>query len=178
MTDSPIYSETVSSKKTGTLFIGLTLLFFMLHVRRMLRGGRGILTALFFGLGAFFFFYALNYRTLVILLTPEHLKLKFGLFTWNIPLDNIKDGRLDDLPLLMEMGGAGIHFMSIRKRYRASFNFLEHPRVVVALKQKWGPVQDISFSTRRPEELLQLLQVKIAAKGSRRKSKKGRRLEY
>mgnify|MGYP000900013350 CR=1 FL=1 len=33
----------------------------------------------------------------------------------------------------LRYGGAGIHFMSIRGRYRASFNFLEYPRVVIAL---------------------------------------------
>lgn len=58
----------------------------------------------------------------------------------------------------MRMGGAGIHFMSIRKRYRASFNFLEYPRVVIAFKRKVGPVQDISFSTRQPEKVIRLIQ--------------------
>jgi hypothetical protein len=48
--------------------------------------------------------------------------------------------------------------MFIRRRYRASFNFLEHPRVVIALRQKAGPVQDISFSTCQPTELLRALQ--------------------
>jgi len=62
------------------------------------------------------------------------------------------------------MGGAGIHFMMIRKRYRASFNFLEYPRVVIALKRKVGPVQDISFSTRRPDDVLRLIREAVSAK--------------
>jgi hypothetical protein len=37
------------------------------------------------------------------------------------------------------------------------FNFLEHPRVVIALKQKKGPVRDIAFSTRHLEEVMQLI---------------------
>ena len=37
------------------------------------------------------------------------------------------------------------------------FNFLEHPRVVVGMKRKRGPVQEIAFTTRHPEEVLQLL---------------------
>jgi hypothetical protein len=53
--------------------------------------------------------------------------------------------------------------MLIRKRYRASFNFLEHPRVVIALKRKVGPVRDISFSTRRPDDVLRLIQEVISA---------------
>jgi hypothetical protein len=58
----------------------------------------------------------------------------------------------------MKYGGAGIHFMFIRDRYRASFNFLEYPRVVIAFKKKVGPVRDISFSTRKPEDVIQLIQ--------------------
>jgi len=44
--------------------------------------------------------------------------------------------------------------MFVDGRYRASFNFLDHPRVVVALKHPAGLVRDISFSTRRPEEII------------------------
>ena len=53
--------------------------------------------------------------------------------------------------------------MSIRKRYRASFNFLEYPRVVIALRKKVWLVQDISFSTHRPEDVIQLIQEAISA---------------
>jgi hypothetical protein len=48
--------------------------------------------------------------------------------------------------------------MMVNERYRASFNFLEYPRVVVALKRKRGPVQDVSFSTRQPEPVMSLIQ--------------------
>jgi hypothetical protein len=66
----------------------------------------------------------------------------------------------------MRLGGAGIHFMVIENRYRASFNFLEYPRVVIALKRKKGPVRDISFSTRHPEELLQRLRDSVSARNA------------
>ena len=144
----------------------LTLLFFTLLIRHVKTGRRGIRAAVFFCLSGFFFFYALNFRTLFIRLTSKSLKLTFGIFTWKVPLDNIADSRLDDIPLLLRMGGAGIHFMSIRKRYRASFNFLEHPRVVVAFKKKAGPVQEISFSTRQPDDVLRLIQEAVSAKSA------------
>jgi hypothetical protein len=111
-----------------------------------------------------FFFYSINYRTLVIRLTPESLVLKFGIFIWTIPLDNIAGGSLDEIPALMKYGGAGIHFMMVGKRYRASFNFLEYPRLVIELERKAGPVREISFSTRLPEELLKLMQETAAAR--------------
>jgi hypothetical protein len=38
------------------------------------------------------------------------------------------------------------------------FNFLEHPRVLIALKVKKGLVRDIAFSTRQPGEVMRLIQ--------------------
>ena len=163
MTDVLIYTERVSSNRTEALFVAFTLLFFTLLFRRLNAGGLDILAAVFFCLFVFFFFYSINYRTLIIHLTSKFLRLKFGIFTWNVPSNNVEDSCLDDVPLLMRMGGAGIHFMSIRKRYRASFNFLEHPRVVIAFKRKVGPVRDISFSTRHPEDVQRLIQEAVYA---------------
>ena len=164
MTDNLIYEERVSSNRTEALFSGFTILFLMLLIWRVSTGSSDILSAAFFFFFVFFFFHSVNYRTLIIRLTPESLKLKFGIFTWTIPLDNVGECRIDDLPMLMRYGGAGIHFMVIRKRYRASFNFLEHPRVVIALNRKVGIVRDISFSTRRPDDLIQLLQNAVSAR--------------
>lgn len=91
-------------------------------------------------------------------LSMEALELSFGVFTWRIPLKDISRIRPDDdLPLFMKYGGAGIHFLYVRGRYRASFNFLEHSRVVIELKRKTEPVSDVSFSTRRPGEIIRLV---------------------
>jgi len=164
MVDNLIYSEKVSSKKTELLFIALTIIFFMLFFWRSRVGSLDFSAYLFLFFFCFFIFYSLNYRTLIIRLTEESLKLSFGVFTWTVPLDNFYDCRVDDIPMSMRMGGAGIHFMFARRRYRASFNFLEHPRVVVELRRKVGLVRDISFSTRNPDELIQLIQQAISAK--------------
>ena len=107
---------------------------------------------------AIFLFYSINFIYLDILITSKSLKLKFGVFHWTIHLDNIENAQLDQIPVFMRLGGAGVHFMFIRNRYRVSFNFLEYPRVVVALKDKKGPVQDVSFSTRNADRLIKLLQ--------------------
>lgn len=153
-----IYNERVTSRKTEVLFVVLTILFLVLSIWRLIAGGLELLAVVFLFLFAFFLFYSVNYRTLIIQLTPGSLKLRFGIFTWTVPLDNIEACRLDHIPVLMRMGGAGIHFMLIRRRYRASFNFLEHPRVVIAFKRRVGPVRDISFSTRRPDDVVRLIQ--------------------
>jgi hypothetical protein len=166
--DDLTYDERVTSNWTLMLFLGLTILFLMLFVWRVGAGGPGVLAVVFFIFFCFFLFYSVNYRTLRIHLNRQALKLKFGIFTWTVPLDNVAGCQLDELPVLMKYGGAGIHFMTVRKRYRASFNFLEHPRVVIELERKAGPVQDISFSTRQPEKILALIQRAVSArKGTR-----------
>jgi hypothetical protein len=153
-----VYTERLSSKWTTALFAALTILFLALFAWRV--GGAGIeaLAVVLLVLALVFFFYTLNYRVLRIELTRRELVLTFGLFKWRLPLENIAAYQLDQVPFVMRYGGAGIHFMLIRGRYRASYNFLEYPRVVVALRRKAGPVCDLSFSTRRPDELLRCLQ--------------------
>ena len=163
MTDNLIYEERVSSNRTEVLFLALTLLFFWLLIWRVNASGPDLLAAAFCTLFSLFLFYSVNYRTLLIRLTSQSLMLTFGIFTWTVPVDNVEECRLDEIPLLMRWGGAGIHFMRIRKRYRASFNFLEYPRVVIAFRRKIGLVRDISFSTRRPEEFTRLIQEAVYA---------------
>lgn len=157
------YSERISSNKTEALFLSLMILFLLLFIWRVNAGILDGLSAIFLFFLSLFFFYSVNFRTLIIRLTAESLKLTFGIFKWTVPIDNIENCCLDEIPLLMRMGGAGIHFMVIRKRYRASFNFLEYPRVVIAFKRKAGPVRDISFSTRYPDDVLRLIKEAINA---------------
>ncbi|HOU13247.1 MAG TPA: hypothetical protein PKZ84_09015 [Anaerolineae bacterium] len=166
MDNNTTYTEKVSSSRTEILFIVLALFFLLLFVWRVSAVGFGILAVVFLVFCGFFAFYALNYRTLIVQLSAEFLTLKFGVFTWKIPLEHIEACALDDISL-WRIGGARIHFSFIRGRYRAMFNFLEHPRVVVRLKTKKGAVQDVAFSTRQPERVLQLLQEAVSARQPR-----------
>jgi hypothetical protein len=150
-----LHAERLSSKKTEALFLGLALATLLLALWRQSVAGGTLATLLFAGF-LFFLFYALNYRTLTIRLTRDELRLRFGLFRWTISLDNVERCFLDETSL-RRVGGAGIHFSSFEGRYRAMFNFLEYPRVVVALKQKRGPVREVAFSTREPEEIVALI---------------------
>jgi hypothetical protein len=152
--DEVIYSEIVSSKKTELLFLVLTFGFMLLSISRLIVGRLDALTIVWIAFFLIFCFYSINYRTLIIRLTKSYLKLRFGIFSWTISIDNIESISIDVLPPIMKYGGAGIHFMTIRNRYRASFNFLEYPRVVIRLKRKQGLVKDISFSTKQPSDIL------------------------
>lgn len=159
-TGPDLYREQLSSGRTEALFGGLSAAGLLLFARRMSRNGIGGWAIAFFLMFAMFFFYTLNYRTLKIRLNEDALRLKFGIFEWAIPVSNIASCAPDYVPL-QRIGGAGIHFTSIDGRYRAMFNFLEYPRLVVGLKQKQGPVRDVVFSTQRPDALMSLIRNRI-----------------
>jgi hypothetical protein len=133
------------------------MLFLSMLVWRVRVAGIGVVSIVFLCLFGFFLFYWLNYRTLIIRITPVSLVLTFGIFRWTVPLDTIEECHLDDAPM-WRIGGAGIHFSRIHGRYRAMLNFLEYPRVVIALRRKRGIVRDIVFSTRQPEEVQRIIQ--------------------
>jgi hypothetical protein len=152
-----IYHESIVSNKTELLFRALTALFFFLFLWRTATVGFNALAIVFLVFACIFMFYSVNFKTLVIHLTAQSLTLRFGIFSWHVPLVNIESCQPDAIPAIMRYGGAGIHFMSIRSRYRVSFNFLEYPRLVIAFRQKRGLVQDVSFTTRQPDELHRLI---------------------
>lgn len=167
MTEDYIYEEKLSSNRTTILFVALAFSFLLLFTWRMMAAGLGWLAVVFFLLFCFFTFYVFNYRTLTVHLTPEFLRLTFGIFKWSVAIDTIEGCCLDDISL-WRIGGAGIHFTSIRKRYRVFFNFLEYPRVVVKLKVKRGLVWDIVFSTRHPKRIMVLIQDAISKSRQKR----------
>jgi hypothetical protein len=160
MSAEPVFFERVTSKRTEALFVVLTLAFLLLFGWRTLDKGLDSLGILFLFIFAFFLFYSVNYSALIIRLSEEDLSLRFGLFTWTIPVRNI-EACYPDQTSLWRIGGAGIHFTFLAGRYRAMFNFLEHPRLVIALAQRRGPVRDIAFSTSRLEELRSLIEARM-----------------
>jgi len=153
-----LYEEKLSSAWTTALFVVLTLVFGALAAWRWTASAISGSTVAFALLALMFLFYVVNYRVLTIQINANALVLRFGIFTNTVSLDNVETCERDHVPTGMYYGGAGIHWMSVSGRYRASYNFLEHPRVVVALREKRGRVRDVSFTTRRPDEVLAALE--------------------
>ncbi len=158
-----LYVERVISRWTEALFLVLAALFLGLAMWRILARGLDGLAGVLLFFFIMFLFYVVNYVTLVIRVTGEAIRLSFGIFTCKIPVENIATCRLDEISAFDYYAGAGIHFLFVRKRYRASFNFLEYPRVVIVLRRPAGPVWEISFSTRRPEAVIRAIQDRMCA---------------
>ena len=156
-----LYRERTQSQKTSLMFLVLMLIFFVLFVRRFSAVGfRAFpIVCLFFAL--FFLFYVINYRILKVSISKDAVLLKFGLVRWKTALANIQAIRLDDSPLWIKYGGAGVHFEFVNRRYRAFYNFLEYPRVLITFHHKQGPVQDLVFTTRHPQKVIQIIQSRL-----------------
>jgi uncharacterized membrane protein YdbT with pleckstrin-like domain len=156
--EEPIYTEEVRSTRTSALFAGFAVIFLVLFAWRYSAVGWKFTPGLFLFLAIFFLFYLINYRILRIRITHQALRLQFGLVNWTSDLENIRSCQLDDPPLWIKYGGAGVHFAQVGGIYRAFYNFLEHPRVLVVFWKKQGLVQGISFTTRQPERILEVLE--------------------
>ena len=155
------YFEDVSSLKTTLLFLGLAIAFFGIFIWRVSVVGFSTFPILCLFFSSFFGLYFLNYRILKIRITDKILSLKFGLVRWRTNLDNVNTSSIDDSPDLIKYGGAGVHFAFVNKKYRAFFNFLEYPRILITFKEKQGPVRGLVFTTRKPDEVLKFIQERI-----------------
>jgi len=158
-----IYQEKIQSSLTTLLFTFLMLVSSALFAWRVMIVGFRAFPIICLVLALFFFLYVLNYRTLRIMITEEEVLLKFGLIRWRTRLENIQACKVDDSPSLIKYGGAGVHFAFVKGEYRAFFNFLEHPRILITFHQKQGLVQGVVFTTRQPEQVLEIINSRIAA---------------
>lgn len=158
-----IYQEKIQSSLTTLLFTFLMLVSSALFAWRVMIVGFRAFPIICLVLALFFFLYVLNYRTLRIMITEEEVLLKFGLIRWRTKLENIQACKVDDSPNLIKYGGAGVHFAFVKGEYRAFFNFLEHPRILITFHQKQGLVQGVVFTTRQPEQVLEIINSRIAA---------------
>jgi len=157
-----LYSEKIRSNITTFLFAFLGLFFFTLFVWRYSVVGLRFSPGLFGFLGLFFFFYVINYRVLHITITDLTLQLDFGRVHWRTDLENIAKITLYDPPFWIKYGGAGVHFAAVEGEYKAFFNFLEYPRLLVRFNQKQGLVQALVFTTCQPDQILEILEKRIS----------------
>jgi hypothetical protein len=158
-----LYSEEIRSIKTSLLFVLLFLVFSGLFTWRVIAAGFRTLPIIYLFFVLLFGFYILNFRTLRIKINSETLNLHFGLVGWKTNLSNVASVRHDDSPIWIKMGGAGVHFALVYRKYRAFFNFLEYPRVLITFRKKQGLVRELVFTTKKPDKVIEFIQSKLGS---------------
>jgi len=151
-----VYRSRLTSRRTTLLFVALLALFLGLLMRHLAGHGMDRWAWFLCAGAAFFLFYTLNFNVLELSIDESRLDLRFGIFRWGVALEQVGAVFMDPSSL-WRIGGAGIHFSFFGGKYRAMFNFLEYPRVVLRLKDRRGPVQEVAFSTREPHVVLERL---------------------
>lgn len=163
MTAQPIYSERILSKLLA-LIIGAVALWMAFALGFQILGGSAEIdsdpTLLLATLLVLFTPIMANFLRLTILITPENLKVSFGVVSRQIPLENIESCYLDQTSAVY-YGGFGIRIARIHGKWRLVYNVIASPRVVLVLKS--GGIREFVFSTENPDEVLRIINEHIAA---------------
>ena len=157
MTVKPVYFERILFRE---MFIALGLIAGWLAVLVVWDGG-----AIFPPTPVFVFLILLlvlvlvNFSRLTIRMSPENITVGYGRVIQQIPWKNIESCYLDETSTIF-YGGFGIRFARIRGRWRLVYNIMSTPRVVLSLKT--GKFQEFVFSTKNPDEVMNLINDRVA----------------
>jgi hypothetical protein len=95
-----------------------------------------------------------NFRALTINITEDSITVFYGRICYRVALDNIESAFIDT-NLGIVYGGWGIRMARIKGQSALIYNVISKPRVVLKLRS--GRFNQFAFSTRRPDEIINLV---------------------
>jgi hypothetical protein len=102
---------------------------------------------------------AINFSRLGIRITDQSITVGFGAIKRNIPLENVEDCILDEASAV-RYGGFGIRITRIKGKNRLGYITIGSPRCVLSLKK--GKFQEFAFSTKSPEEVMNIVKGQLS----------------
>ncbi len=96
-----------------------------------------------------------NFRKLVIGISQDSITASYGRISYRISLDNIESAFIDTNPGIV-YGGWGIRMARIKGESALIYNVIAKPRVVLKLRS--GRFSQFAFSTKQPDEVINLIQ--------------------
>ena len=162
-----IYEETVPFPLIKVVLIILTvitllMLFFLVYQLTVGPVGNRpapdwlylVMFLFFSGITAF----VTNFSKLSIKMTTQSVIVGFGIMKKTISWDNIEGCYLDEAPGL-SYGGWGIRLARIKGKWRSVYNVIGCP--VIVLELRTGKFREFDFSTKNPQEVLEIVRQKI-----------------
>ncbi len=144
---------------TAVIFF-ITVLMLVLFVIQLVAGPIGnnpapdwFYLAMFVLMAATTFLIA-NFRVLVIRIDSQAVTVAYGLIKRTIPWGDIESGFRDESPAF-GYGGWGARITRIEGRWRLVFNVIGAPGVVLCMRK--GRVREFMFSTKSPEQVLDIV---------------------
>jgi len=155
-----IYQETVPFTLMKWILateIGLTILFLSLFISQLPAG----LSWLYLGL--FLLFVGVtaliaNFRKLNISISSQSITVAYGRIKYFIPWYKIEGCYLDKNPGIA-YGGWGIRMTKVKGKWLLVYNVIGSPRVILELKS--GRFGQFAFSTKHPDEVLNIIKQQI-----------------
>ena len=105
-------------------------------------------------------FLVANFRVLVVRITSQSVTVSYGMIKRVIPWGDIETAFRDESPGL-RYGGWGSRITRIEGRWRLAYNVIGTPGVVLRLRK--GRVREFMFSTKNPEQVLDIIHRQIGA---------------
>ncbi|MFP4170195.1 MAG: hypothetical protein ACLFUV_04135 [Methanomassiliicoccales archaeon] len=156
-----IYRERIFARWLGALTGGLSLLFLSLFAYQALIGPLGEPAPpnlIFLGMFLIFLFLTLNFSALVVSMTTDFLRVRFGLVRRKYRWAEI-EGAYKEGATAVVYGGYGIRFGWTKGRSRVAYILSLVPRVFVPIRD--GRFDELVFSTRDPGRVIELVHHQI-----------------
>jgi len=155
-----IYQETVPfalMKWILAMEIGLTILFLSLFVSQLPAG----LSWLYLGMFLLFLGVTVliaNFRKFNISISSQSITVAYSRIKYFIPWGNVENCYLDR-NLGIRYGGWGIRMTKVKGKWLLVYNVIGSPRVILELKS--GRFGQFAFSTKHPDEVLNIVKQQI-----------------
>lgn len=153
-----IYKEAITSKWLTIIISILPATFLFVFLYQMFAGPIGTKPApnwIFVFLAFLTLGIILNFHKLEARINSRYLQVRYGIIKRTIYWQNIKSVYLDEAPTII-YGGWGIRLTIFKGKWRLAYIVPGSPRLVVALKN--GGFREFVFSTRKPEEVIKILE--------------------
>ncbi len=157
-----IYEEKIFAKLIGGLFGALSVIMLIMLIYRITMGPLGedpAPTTFFLIMFIIFLLLTLNFSRLIIRISFQYITVGFGIVKKRIPWEIIEDCEIDKTSVL-KCGGAGIRAARIKGEWVLVYNVVGGSRCVLKLKE--GRFGKFVFSTKNPEEVVNVIRGQLA----------------
>jgi len=155
-----VYEEKIFSKVMAFIF-GATILFMLALLFYFLSlpdEDNGIVVLIYLIIILILLFVGINFSILIIRITPDNLLISFGLFKKRIAWGDIKKCEIVNMSWT-KFGGIGIRYTKLQGK--TVLAYIVEGATKIALEMKGKKPQMFVFSTKNPNEILNIIRQKV-----------------
>ncbi|UCE35883.1 MAG: hypothetical protein JSW00_09955 [Thermoplasmata archaeon] len=162
MNSDYIYEEKIFAKVIGGLLGGISVIMLIILLYQITVSPLGddpTPTIFFLIMFIIFIILTLMFSRLIIRISFQSITVGFGIIKKRIPLENIENCEIDKTSAI-RYGGAGIRTARVKGEWVLVYNVVGGARCVLKLKE--GRFKKFVFSTKNPEEIVNIVKGQLA----------------